>query len=175
MTDVAAAVCKTNVEATPLYFAVSPLKLTVMFFGTVGLYQVYWFYKNWRLVKEREQSNILPALRSLFSYFFCYSLFSRIRTTAEEKHLDVSLPAGVLTLLWVITNLLGNLPDPYWLITFTSIIFLAPAQIAANRINAQVAPGHDGNASFSMGNIITIIIGGLISTAAIISAFIPPQ
>jgi hypothetical protein len=40
------------------YFAVSLLKLTVMSVCTFGIYELYWFYKNWRLIMEREKIDI---------------------------------------------------------------------------------------------------------------------
>ena len=39
---------------TPLYFPVSNTKLVLLSVCTLGLYEFYWFYKNWALVKERE-------------------------------------------------------------------------------------------------------------------------
>ena len=37
----------------PLFFTTSPLKLIVMSICTMGIYDLYWFYKNWKLVRER--------------------------------------------------------------------------------------------------------------------------
>ncbi len=110
-----------GVSSAP-YFAVSPLKLVVMSFCTFTLYQIYWFYKNWWLVKERERSNINPAMRSVFAYFFCYSLFSKLRDTAQENHVAVTLPAGPLAALWIVVTLLSILPDPYWLVSSAAIL-----------------------------------------------------
>jgi hypothetical protein len=31
----------------PMYFPVSRLKLAVMSTCTLGIYELYWFYKNW--------------------------------------------------------------------------------------------------------------------------------
>ena len=37
----------------PHFFPVSGLKLVVMSTVTFGLYEIYWFYQNWWLVKQR--------------------------------------------------------------------------------------------------------------------------
>jgi hypothetical protein len=51
-------------------FAVSAFKLVIMSVFTLGLYQIYWFYRNWTCIKERDRSRILPALRSIFGIIY---------------------------------------------------------------------------------------------------------
>jgi len=157
----------------PLYFAVSPRKLMVMYFCTMGLYGTYWFYKNWDLIKERERSSISPVWRSLLEFLFCYSCFARIRATAKEHHLEVSLAAGPLTAGFILVGLLSVGPDPCWVLSSLAGFFLLPAQKVANRINAQLAPGHDPNRHFSGVNIATITTGGLLSLASVVWSFWP--
>lgn len=66
----------------PLFFPVSPLKLVVMSIITLNTYELYWFYKNWKLIKQRTDSNIMPFCRPSKSpesicrkgnQFFCLS------------------------------------------------------------------------------------------------------
>lgn len=166
---------ETEEVPSALYFSVSPLKLVVMSFGTFSLYQIYWFYKNWWLVKERERSDINPAGRSVFAFFFCYSLFSKIRDTAQENHVSVALPVGPLAALWIVVTLLANLPAPYWLVSSAAVFVLLPVQSTANQINANVAPAHDRNTRFSAGNIATIVVGGLLFLLSIFGSFLPPE
>src|SRR5689334_8216637 len=78
--DVAADVVLT--DAT-IFFPCSLLKLAVMSFSTLRLFHIYWFYKNWRCIKERTGEDIAPAARSIFLIFFCYGLFKRIREHQE--------------------------------------------------------------------------------------------
>jgi hypothetical protein len=72
-------------------FPVSLLKLTVMSICTFGIYEAYWFYKNWNLIKQRRRSNIAPFWRAFFAYFFCYQCFDEIRQEARKRDLT-SLP-----------------------------------------------------------------------------------
>jgi hypothetical protein len=161
--------------AQPPYFAVSITKLVVMSLCTFSLYELYWFYKNWVLVKDRERSSIMPFWRALFSYFFCYSLFAKIRDTAMNYELKVSLPAKPLAAGWIIATLLWKMPDPYGLVSFFAFLFLLPVQGVVNEINAKVAPGHEQNRRFSAINIAIIILGGLLFVAAIIGTFMPTE
>jgi len=151
----------------PLYFAVSTTKLAVMFFCSMGIYGTYWFYKNWALIKDREQSNISPVWRSLLEFLYCYSCFARIRDTAKENLLEISLPIGSLTAGFIVIGLLGAAPDPCWILSSLAGLFLVPVQKVANRINSKLAPDHDANCHFSGSNIAIVVAGGLLSAASI--------
>jgi hypothetical protein len=126
----------------PPFFAVSLTKFAAMSVCTFGIYELYWFYKNWRLVKEREKVNISPFCRAFFAFFFCYQCFSRVRARAATVGLDHSLRTGPLAAGWIIT-VLWRLPDPYWLVSMFEFLFVLPIQALANRINSTAVPGHD--------------------------------
>ena len=158
---------------SPLYFPVSLMKLAVMSICTFGLYQLYWFYKNWSLVREREGLNIAPMLRAYFASFFCYSLFTRIQDTAEAQELRVTLASGFLAAGWIVLTLLIALPDPYWLITFLSVIFLLPVQSVVNDINREVSPKHDAEAGFSRMSMTLAIFGGILFVLAAVETIFP--
>ena len=62
----AAAVVPSASDSTPIYFPVSLTKFVVMHFCTVGMYQLYWFHENWKLILEREQIGREPVLENVF-------------------------------------------------------------------------------------------------------------
>ena len=160
-------------SGAPKYFAVSLLKLVVMSICTLGAYELYWFYKNWVLIKERESLDIMPFWRTFFAYFFCYSLFKRVQVSAAAIPLEKSMSPGLLATGWIISTLLWNLPDPFWLVTYIAIIFLLPVQAIANDINEFVAPGHDKNDKFSGWNVFGIVVGGLIFLLTLWGTLLP--
>lgn len=157
----------------PMYFPVSLLKLAVMSICTFGLYQIYWFYKNWRLIQIREELSIAPVWRAFFANLFCYSLFTRIQDTAESQELPISLASGFLASGFVVTTLFGGAPGPYWLITLLSAAFLLPVQSAVNDINQETNPEHNRNIHFSGWNIAIIFIGGILFLLTIIETISP--
>lgn len=156
----------------PPFFAVSTFKLVVLSTCSLSLYEIYWFYKNWQLVRARERPNILPFWRAIFAYFYCYALFKSIRECATSLGVS-SIHAGALATSWIVTTLLWKLPDPYWLASFLAIIFLIPVQVAVNRINVCVAPDHDENSTFSKWNWLTVIIGGTLLILSIMGTLTP--
>jgi hypothetical protein len=60
------------------WFPVGVRKLAVMCVGTLGLYQVYWFYEQWRHAAAQEDEDIWPWARAVFGVLFCYPLFERM-------------------------------------------------------------------------------------------------
>jgi hypothetical protein len=156
------------------YFAVSPFKFIVMSVCTLGIYEIYWFYKNWNLIKQREgRTDIWPFWRAFFALFFCYSCFSRIREHGESLRLHRSAPAGPLTAGWIVTSMLVNLPDPYWWISAISCVFMLPVQALANDINATVAPHHDPNRHLTAWNLVGIVVGIIVIGLTLKSTFSP--
>lgn len=159
----------------PPFFAVSLPKLAVLSLCTLGLYELYWFYKNWQIIRDREQSNIAPALRAFFAVIFCYACLARIRDHGEELGVKPSLAAGAYAMGWILTTVLWKLPDPYWLISMAAVAFLLPVQAYANRVNAAAAPGHDCNSRFTASSWITTVVGGAFLFLAVVGTFMPEQ
>jgi Domain of unknown function (DUF4234) len=160
------------VGAEPLFFPVSAVKLVVLSIFTLGIYEFYWFYKNWGLIRKRGNSDISPFWRTFFGYFFCYALFAQVRDQQNKLAGSKPLPAGPLAAGWIILNLLWRLPDPYWLVCFAAVLFLVPVQLAAERINAAVAPGHDRNARFTGWNWVGIAVGVAMLVLVLVGTFL---
>jgi len=148
-----------SISGEPIYFAVSPLKLVVMSICTVGTYELYWFYKNWVLIKEREDADIMPFWRAFFGYFFCYSCFLRIQGTGKSLNLGKSIAPLALALLWITVWLLYLLPGLYCFLSSFSVLVLLPVQAVANNINEALCPEHNPNRRFTGWNIACIVVG----------------
>lgn len=153
-------------EAAPPYFAISLTKLVLLSISTLGLYEVWWHYVNWCRVRANGEHDIRPAWRAVFCGLWCYPLLSNIRSAAREQELDTWLPAGPLTIVWLITLSLWRLPGIYGMASLFSVLWLLPAQIAANRINAKIAPGHDPNRRFRGWEIAIVTVGMLLVVLA---------
>jgi hypothetical protein len=157
----------------PPYFAVSLLKLALMSICTFGIYELWWFYKNWCRIKQREESDISPAWRAVFAPIWAYACFARLRTTARTISVPVILPAGPLAIIWIISANLWRLPHPFSLLCMFSFVWLFPAQIAANRINSVEMPEHDPNVTFGKWEIAILVLGSICFLLATIGEFSP--
>ena len=159
------------------FFAVTLFKYVLMFVCTLGLYQIYWFYKNWQLIKEREGFaglRISPVPRAIFSIFFCYQCFAKIRDYEHPAVQPRRLLAGPLAAGWIVLSVLWRLPDPYWWPATLNFLFIIPVQWRVNQINAAVAPGHDRNGRLNWLNWIAVGLGGAFFLLVLIGALAPP-
>ena len=157
----------------PPFFPVSIVKFTVLSLTTFGIYELFWFYKNWRLIRERE-GHLSPFWRTVFAYFFCYEMFKHIRDYPTPTRANATLPAGPLTAGWILVSLLWRLPDPYWFVSFLAFLFLIPVQMAANKVNSSVVPTHDPNSRFTAANWAAVVVGGLLLLLDIVGEFVTP-
>ncbi|MEG3987653.1 hypothetical protein QUA13_10975 [Microcoleus sp. S28C3] len=162
-----------NENSQPIFFPVSRLKLFVMSLVTFGLYQIFWFYKNWQLFKAATGSNISPFWRAVFNGIFCYSLITKIRNRAKLRGIDADFSPFLLTLAWFGLALCARLPKPYLLVSFFSVIVLLPVQEIVNELNCLAAPNHNPNSRFSVWNILTIAVGGSLTVLAIVGILRP--
>jgi hypothetical protein len=139
-----------------------------------GLYELYWFFKNWQIVAQRTGSGryVVPAIQVFFSYFLCYSLFKRIGRAGLEAKVRPLSP-GWLAISWVALHLAQRLPDPYWLISITSVVPLLFVQATVNDINAALTPDCHPNSRFSLWNLLACLLGGAVVTFGMVDTFAP--
>jgi hypothetical protein len=157
----------------PPFFQVSLRKLAVMSVFTLGLYEFYWFYRNWKLIRAHENTNIWPFWRTVFGILWCHACFRRIVQFGKYEGITTSVRAGPLAAAWIITNFTAYLPDPFYLISFLGFLFILPIQALANRINNLTAHNNHLNSQFSVWNWLAIVIGGGVLALAIWAAFNP--
>ena len=155
----------------PLYFPVSCSKLVVLSISTLGLYVIYWFYRNWKIEQQRAGRG-WPILLTFFCPLISYLLFDSIRTNLVRHSLP-GIDAGFLALSFLGFNALWKLPDPYSILSV--LAFLPPliAQASINKLNAQVAPDAPRNERYSGANIWAIVVGALLWVLVILGLFLP--
>jgi len=161
-------------DESPPFFSTSVLKLVLLSLFSFGIYELYWFYRQWKYVKEREGIDIQPFWRAFFGFFFCHAFFEKVRSYDHPALERSSLAAGPLTAGWILFTLAWRLPDPYWLLDNLAVLFLIPVQLRVNHINSVVAPGHDRNVRFTWLNWLTLILGGGLFTLALFGTFADP-
>lgn len=162
--------------ATPLpLFPVATHKFIVLSICSFGLYEVYWSYKNWKRLKEASGEELSPVWRAIFAPLWGFSLFKRIRDVASSAGVPVAWSPGVLATVYLILNIMWRLPDPWWLVSFATLIPMLPVQEAAQLTNERHAGvGTEGrNDSYSAANIALIVLGGLLVILTVIGTFLP--
>jgi hypothetical protein len=157
------------------FFAVSRNKFLVLCLATFGLYELYWFYQNWKRIKERMRSDIWPVARAFFALFFTHALLRDVTIAAAEA--DVRPRFKVQSAAWAFIGLtlMNRLPDPYSFVAVLAFLPLVPVQDTINEIHARVAPNADTNASFGLGNWIAIGVGVIVWVLSMAALFLPEE
>ena len=156
----------------PLFFQVGLKKLVLMYLVTFGLYEVAWFYFNWKHIQTRRERRISAPLRSVFFPFTSYGVFRAIGEQAKTNNIATSVKAGPLALGVLLLTPLWNLPMRYWYLALIGVLPLVFAQRAVRQINATIAPISDPNTRFSKLNILGITVGGAALVAGIVAALL---
>lgn len=98
-----------------IYFQKDPKKVALLSFLTLGIYNVYWFYKHWRAVKVSTGINTHPIFSTIFSIFTIYFLFKRITNSAKKHGYNTKFNACLFTFIFLIPSLI-----------FASMIWFCP-------------------------------------------------
>lgn len=133
-------------------------KLIFMSTATLGLYEIYWFYKNWVAIKQSEGSKIRPFWRALFCNFTAYALFRRLR---------IRYAALLAIPYFIFAAFLWRLPGFWWLISFFGVLFLLPAQARINQLQ-----GEKPTNSLSWREGLVAAAGLILLFAAIVGTFL---
>lgn len=115
------------------YFPVTVSKFVIMSIITLGFYELYWFYKNWKHIKRRDDSDIWPIPRAIFSPIFCYSLSEDVNKHSEPG--STALNSVPIALAYFVIVATWRAPDPYWLVSVISFLPLIPIVSAINAMN----------------------------------------
>ncbi len=98
----------------PEYYVVSPNKLLILFIGTMGYYSLYWFYKNWKIHKERTGAEIWPIPRAIFSIFFihafCQLIDQKLRLAGNREGFEYGPPATLYVVVAILAAASGYFP-----------------------------------------------------------------
>ncbi len=113
--------------------SISTSKFIILSVLTFGLYEVWWIYKSWRFFSEKEDLEINSATRTIFSIIFLIPLFRKIKRYTMYIGITKYYSSILLFIGYLITALLANLPDYYWLISLFSFIFLISPFEALNQ------------------------------------------
>jgi len=145
-------------DAEPaVYFPVSPRKFVAMSVLTWGLYEIYWFYKNWSFVRARDRSGILPWARALFAPLWYPALLGDLRRNLEGGPI---VPGGRLVpaAAYLLLSASWRLPDPFWLVSFLSFAPLLPIVHRINAVNRDVSGEYAKNSSWKLRHLVLALL-----------------
>ncbi|MBC9251548.1 hypothetical protein A9179_14850 [Pseudomonas alcaligenes] len=155
------------------FFVTSTRKMAILYIATLGLYTLYWGYKQWDSQRlSMQPKHIMPVWRSIFIVFFMHSLSRRICERLHKQGMVGESGSGAATLfvfLVVVSSVLSSVTSrsdlPAILDVLAMVLQLASLLPMLNiqRLANLASDDPDGasNDSLSGSNIGFIIVGGL--------------
>jgi len=139
---------------------------------TFGIYEVIWFYRNWKLLKNETGLKITPLLRALFAPIFAGSLAWYLEKYLKEKDILCKFSPTFIGIYYFIIVILWKLPDPYSLLSLFTFMPLLPLVNSLNKYwqkeEQNLAPK-----KFTWWQIILIILGVFLVLLFIFASFLP--
>lgn len=159
-----------NAEAeNTSYFPVSPRKFIVLSLLTWGVYQLYWFYKNWSFVRSRDRSGILPLARAVFAPLWYPAFLGDLNKNLESRP-EVSEDRLMPAAIYFLFALSFRFPDPFWLVGLFSFVPLLPAVYRINAANRHESGDCAKNSSWKTRHLVLALLSGPLLTMVVASA-----
>lgn len=166
---------------------------------TSGIYHIWWFYKNWKDLKEYTDRPIRPLLRTIglavpiLDIVLAYQQFRDIRNACREKGV-YTFPLGRIVFIFTILAVVAWASFVSFFLSPTldatmdtslSLFFelaatlaatsiLIPVQKSLNALWLSHEPLKNLRSSYGSGEVAWIVVGGLLWILSILSVFAPP-
>lgn len=170
-----------------MFYIVSQRKFTILFLATFGLYNFYWFYRNWSLVRQESRLNggsdgdIWPVARAIFALFFVHSLFREVEAHAAARvrplTWDHKSHATGLVVMLIASNAVNRMQDNVLSNALVLVLLFAicySERSAQRYINASCGdPLGKSNGQLNWINYVWIVLGCVFWVLAMIGMFMP--
>lgn len=154
------------------FFPVATTKFVVLSVCTVGLYDLYWSYRNWQRIAKRTTTPISPFWRAFFAALWSYELFKAIRTEAAQRGILADWSPGLLAVLFFALTASWRLPGAWWFIGFLSFAPMVPVAQTIEALNEAVIAAESPNRAYTGANILIIVLGTIFVSLAVIGTFL---
>lgn len=153
------------------YYSVSTRKFALLAVCTLGVFQIFWFYTNWALIRDQQRRRLIPIVRAIFPYFFCRQLFKMALESAQSVGYDQKYSPWGLTATFIFFCLLVLLPDPLWFASLFSFVPLLTVQQAMNFTNSKLDSEFIENDKLSPIQLVLAVVGGVFLLLGIVATF----
>lgn len=137
---------------------------------TLGLYIVYWMYKQWVAIKRRDRSDIWPLIRALFGGFTFFGMLDDLNTASLSRGLP-PLSKG-LAVVFLVVGALWRAPEPWANISTLAGLAVVPACARIWELSSVQA--REANAGWKARHVVASFLGLLI-WAGLIASYVYPE
>jgi|GEM_PF-3653549 len=152
-------------------FNISKFKLAVLSIATLGIYDIYFFYKNWKALRDQGGLSVSPFWRAILGILFCYSLSKEIFSRSKNLGEPSSHSAGGVAVAYFILSGMGRVDGLVWLISLFSFIPLFSIQDAIRFNNSAINPKSKPDGHFSYKELL-LLLPAIIISAILLLGFV---
>ena len=149
-------------QGDSIYYPVTVTKFVLMWIFTLGLYSVYWFFKNYAFIKKRDDSSIMPKARGLFCPFWYYPLYKDLTRYQEQQQSNATIPpmfvGGVIAVLFLGVNVLAGFEIYSALMTLIAGLLVIPMVNYIEHINDRDSDVTRYNSGYGIRHLVLFII-----------------
>lgn len=95
-------------DSKDMFISMSPRRLIFFSVMTLYIYNIYWFYKNWRALKKIYPGTLNPILGCIFAPILAIGLFRKILSKAELNGYSSKYSADELAFTFFVSVLMLN-------------------------------------------------------------------
>lgn len=143
------------------FMPVSLAKFVFMYIMTFGVYGLYWFWANFRALKQMRQDASMPAMRALFSQFWFIALWRGLRQDSETyeqgKHMPANWIGMVFALLYFLA-LIVSMKSDFGLIFYLIPLLLLPMVNYIAHVNVDQTEAMRYHSSFGARQLLLALI-----------------
>jgi hypothetical protein len=155
-----------------MLYPVSIRKMVVMCLFTFGIYELFWFYRNWSRIRARGK-NVWPFWRMFFAPIWAFSLFEQVMDDAHAAGVEYSWHSVVLAIAFFVLSGSWRLPDPWSALSLIAFTPLIPVQQTINAVAARRGVRIDD--ALAPWQIAVVVIGSFLLLLVLIGIFVAPQ
>jgi TonB family protein len=154
---------KAPVFSEAAFYPVSLTKLFLLSVGTLGIYSIYWFYRNWLYLKNKNKKSISPLARGLFDFLWFYPFYRRLVDDSMSRFKNNRLPSKLIAVLmaagyFVIAMISNAVESLLWLSIIVAPLFIFPLANYINSINESDARAYQYNSRWLMRHWLVVAI-----------------
>ena len=161
-----------SLDTNAVFYPVSVGKFVALNLFTLGLYQLYWMYRNYQYLRAHENDNVMPLARAIFFVLFFYSFHQRLRDFESAGGQRLPLSKGVIVLLamvYLATNLISSVHSLGFIISLFSFVCLLPALQFINQLNGEHQEQYNRNSEIRASHVAMALVGGQILLFSLLS------
>lgn len=146
------------------FFPISVTKFLALSIATYGMYTSYWAYRNWKEIKQQQQSHIMPIARGFFSIFWFYPLFTALKDDSEKRfnrnQVMVPILAVIFAILLISFSFLSSIKETYVtsLLALLSPLLYIPILNYINSTNKNENASYSYNSQWNLRSIVAIAL-----------------